>query len=364
MRLPAYDDLEDEQLEVLEHPLDEPLFVAGPPGSGKTVLSVARARSALEAARSAAVVTYNRMLRRLVSQLNENETPTKTMHSLVYLDYLERTGSRPKSKGVSGYEWDWDEMMSTLAKMPRPEPNYNTLVVDEAQDLPEQFFSYAGTHVAGALTIFADDDQALSTRRSTLEQIQRAGKLPRPILLTENHRNSPEIAAVAEHFHEGRLPAADVKRPRTGSRPRLIGSPSVGHTAGRIATTFTNRGGTIGVVVYSNNTGRELHRTLRGLLPRQRVDHYENQLQNENQIDLLSTGITIVNKESVKGQEFDRVFVVELEEFVPCTSPVMKRVMYMLCSRARDELVLVYGKDGLSTKALAALPPSEILERG
>jgi len=37
--------------------------------------------------------------------------------------------------------------------------------------------------------------------------------------------------------------------------------------------------------------------------------------------------------------------------------------MYMLCSRARNHLLLVYGPQALSPAALAALPPAELLER-
>ncbi len=50
MRLPTWEELEsvDEQLDVLEWPLDETIFVAGPPGSGKTVLAVRRAQMVAE----------------------------------------------------------------------------------------------------------------------------------------------------------------------------------------------------------------------------------------------------------------------------------------------------------------------------
>ena len=46
VRLPTYEDIarDEEQLGVYETPFDESLFVAGPPGSGKTVLAVHRAR--------------------------------------------------------------------------------------------------------------------------------------------------------------------------------------------------------------------------------------------------------------------------------------------------------------------------------
>ena len=50
MRLPTYDELAsvEEQLQVLERPLDRSLFVAGPPGSGKTVLALQRAQMLAE----------------------------------------------------------------------------------------------------------------------------------------------------------------------------------------------------------------------------------------------------------------------------------------------------------------------------
>ena len=88
MRLPTYDELasEDEQLEVLEYPLDGSLFVVGPPGSGKTVLAVQRADMVSERSRSASVliVTYNRMLRRLLHLLNKGRVDSRTMHSFVW----------------------------------------------------------------------------------------------------------------------------------------------------------------------------------------------------------------------------------------------------------------------------------------
>ena len=71
----------------------------------------------------------------------------------------------------------------------------------------------------------------------------------------------------------------------------------------------------------------------------------------------------MLNKESVKGQEFDAVFILELEAFIPCTDEVMRRGMYMMCSRARDNLFLVYGPQALSVDAATALPGSDVLER-
>lgn len=139
------------------------------------------------------------------------------------------------------------------------------------------------------------------------------------------NRNSPEIAAVAEHFHAGRLPAATVRRPLTAERPRLVYAPNVKEACERVAIAFRNRGGTVGVVVRSNKMGSAVFNRLREIVPDGRVSYYTGARKNENSIELLKPGITLLNKESVKGQEFDTVFLLEVEALVPCTTEVMRR---------------------------------------
>ena len=245
-------------------------------------------------------------------------------------------------------------------------PNKQHLVVDEGQDLAEGFFTYASRHISGTsgtMSVFADDDQALSDRRTTLKQIKQAAGLSDPILLTRNHRNTPEIARLAEHFHAGRLPAAAVQRSRSGEKPRLWEASSLEDAAGRVADWRKNRGGSIGVIVHQNTVGQRLYELLQQRLPASRVDFYRNEDRNENQINVLEDGVTVLNKESVKGQEFDTVFILELHRFLPATSKTEKRGMYMMCSRARDNLWLVCGPNGRLTPAINnALPGPQVLE--
>jgi superfamily I DNA/RNA helicase len=363
MRLPTWDELIAEQLDVMEHSLNKPLFVAGPPGSGKTVLAVRRAEAASAEGQTVALVTYNRMLRRLATLLTAGSAVAHTMHKFAYHDYRNRTGTPPASKGRSSYEYDWPSMLATLCGHANSEATWDHVVVDEGQDLPAGFFEYLYKHATSILTVFADEDQALGDRRTTLTQIRVAACLPKPILLHENHRNCPEIAALAEHFHSGGLPTATPRRATVGQRPRLIRKPAMRDTVELIATWLENRGGTVGVIVRGNQTGGDIHGALTTRLPERRVDFYTWGTNNEDAIALLDEGVTILNKESVKGQEFDTVFLLELEEFIPCTSDVMMRAMYMMCARARDYLFLVH-KTRLSAAAVAALPGHDILERG
>lgn len=367
MRLPTYEELASvaEQLEVLEHPLDESLFVVGPPGSGKTVLAVRRADMVSEWTEdeSIMIVTYNRMLRRLLHLLNEGAVDTRTMHSYVWADYQRRTGMPVPSEPNDSFAYMWTEMLARLREA-CVVPDSSHLVVDEGQDLPKGFFAYVSHHVARTLTVFADDDQALSRQRTTLEQIKAAADLDNPIILRRNHRNTPEVAAVAEHFHDGRLPAAKVTRDSNGKLPCLIRTRNIDDTAALVTNWRQTRGGAIGVVVYNNQpTGIELHRELKERLSGSRVDIYQHVEKNEDSTNVLEDGVTVLNKNSVKGQEFDALFILELQHFIPCTNEAERRAMYMMCSRARDNLFLVYGPAHLSKRAALALPGPEILER-
>ena len=368
MRLPTWDELQSvpEQRDVLEYPLDRSLFVAGPPGSGKTVLAVQRAKMAAtlaadQAGPSVAIVTYNRMLRRLLDILGEGELRARTMHSFVWHDFRNRMNRQVPTDPPGTYSYDWDSMSSCLEEA-GAHPNRQHLVVDEGQDLPRRFFEYASRYVSRTITVFADDDQALGEQRTTLEQIKAAAALADPIILKRNHRNTPEIARLAEHFHTGRLPAATVVRSSLRELPRLVQSDSLDATARLISNWCNTRGGSIGVIVNRNETGNDLHGNLRRRLQQRRVDIYRHEERNEESIEMLAPGVTILNKESVKGQEFDTVFLLELEAFIPCANDVERRAMYMMCTRARDQLFLVH--DGpLSAGARAALPDAGVLER-
>ena len=373
MQLPTWEDLEsvDEQLKVLEWPLRKTLFVVGPPGSGKTVLAVHRAQMVAEVEPDTVILTYNCMLRRLMALLSEQSGTTQTtkaaftgtiatMHSYVGRDYWNRTKSNPPTPTGAPYDYIWTEM---LRKLPRNAMNRAHLVVDEGQDLPKGFFEYASRFISQTMSVFADEDQALSDR-TTLKQIKRAASLPDPIILTQNHRNTPQIARLAEYFHAGRLPAATVRRSSSGEMPRLAEKWSLETVVRRISNSMRTQGGSTGVIVDRNETGRRLLPLLRERLPKFRVEFYTNNDKNEDQINVLEDGVTVLNKRSVKGQEFDTVFILELDRFLPCKSYSQKRSMYMMCSRARDNLWLICGPDGHMTQSVRkALPGPQILER-
>ena len=361
MRLPTYDEIarDEKQLEVLETPLDESLFAVGPPGSGKTVLAVRRAQMLAGDGTMPVIITYSRMLRRLIVLLTEKQVQAQTMHSFVSRRYFEQVGAR--APDLEEFVYDWRSMFATLANQ-GVEPRPTHVIVDEGQDLPKRLFRYLRDFVATAVTVFADEDQALSEERSTPRDIMVEGRFDDAVLLSANHRNTPEIARVAQHFHSGDAPVPEVQRPPSGERPRVVLYRDAGATE-LIANWYRTRGGRVGVAVVANQTGKALCSRLRKELAGQRVQIYTNERTNEDRIDLLEPGITILNVMSIKGQEFDAVFVMEFDRLLLEASDANDRKMYMLCARARDNLFLMYEGDLLPPALLERLPGADILER-
>lgn len=117
------------------------------------------------------------------------------------------------------------------------------------------------------------------------------------------------------------------------------------------------------MIVSQDTTGESMCKALRKQLEGVRVDRYSNEERNEDSIDVRRPGVTVLTKDSVKGQEFDTVFILELDRFLPCTTDAKLRAIYMMCTRARDRLFLVYGPRSLSATANAALPSSDVLKR-
>ena len=215
MRLPTYDEIsrDEEQLNVYETPFDESLFVVGPPGSGKTVLAVHRAQMLTNAGVTVVLITYSRMLRRLIAQLTEGRVQAQTMHRFVSTCYRQQTSTGAPS--TEPYIFDWNAMFTILVRR-GVTPNPTHVIVDEGQDLPKEFFRYLRDFVAATITVFADEDQALTEDRSTPHDIKEVARLDNPVLLSANHRNRPEIARVAEFFHTGHVPVPEVHRASVG----------------------------------------------------------------------------------------------------------------------------------------------------
>jgi superfamily I DNA/RNA helicase len=361
MYLPKLDDLIDEQRDIYEAPPDVHLFVAGPPGSGKTSLAVWRAKQLVELGQSVILITKNRMLVALAQQLSEGVCDTATMNYHITRDYSQRIGGNTPE--YSPFQYIWQQVIQTYTDRGISRNDVH-MIIDEGQNLPLGFFQWAIQFGAHTLTVFADERQMTDSGGSTLHDIYNTG-LPQPIRLTTNHRNSQEIARVAEYFHRSTfLPPAIVRRDPSYEKPMLESFSSWDGIAQRIAARYINRKEAIGVIVRLQDDVNHMAVLLRTILPStERVDSYISGSNNDEKILTHAPGITVLTSKSVIGLEFETVFLQDLHRSLPCNMPEQFRLMYMLCARARNSLILINGPAPLNASQIATLPDITLLDR-
>lgn len=360
MRLPSLDDLIAEQKIVHEAPCDISMFILGPPGSGKTSLAVFKLKQLAEQKKSCLLITKNRLLASLASQLGS--TRVMTMHAYFSSEYWKRF--RVNAPEPVRFQYDWHTIMDSYAQRD-VKPVLDHMVIDEGQNLPPGFFAWAVRFGAHSVTVFADEDQTTDGQRSSIKDILKA-PLPDPIRLTVNHRNTREIAALAEHFHKSNtLPAAVVRRPRSGEIPKIESFTKWDDVIPTIVNRLKNRGGSVGVIAYPITQVERIHSLLKATLPGVRVDLYTSATKKGDELKIhpLEDGITVLTGESAIGLEFDTVYLQDLSRSLPAVSDDQFRLLYMLCARARDSLTLLDGHRPLTTQQLSSFPDSTLLKR-
>ncbi|MBH1445905.1 hypothetical protein I5T78_16795 [Stenotrophomonas maltophilia] len=368
MRLPSFNDLYEEQRLAFMADPDCSILVVGPPGSGKTSVALWKANVLAGPGyeRRVTVITRNRLLAALSTQISQDlgNAPVNsvTMHTFVWNHYSENIGGCLPQ--VAPYCPDWNEIIRKYDEV-GVLPVVDHLIVDEGQNLPKGFFVWARRFVAVAVSVFADENQSTDVGGCHISDLVDAG-FTEVHPLTFNHRNTREIAELAEYFHRDRnLPPAPAQRGRSNERPRLIDVQNWISLVHQISVRFMNRGGAFGVILYRKDDVEAIHRLLSEKLPSARVERYTSDAapRAEDAIRMREQGITIISGESAIGLEFDTVYLQDLERSLPAHQPVQRRRLYMLCARARDMLILINGPNQLSMAQLGDLPPAPVLVR-
>ncbi|WP_433496734.1 AAA family ATPase [Sphaerimonospora sp. CA-214678] len=360
----GYLDLLTEQRAVLDR-LAEPghHLVSGPPGSGKSLLAIHHAAALEIVGRPVTLIAHSKLLGqhldadgvRLGSSL-----PIKTFHGWVHAWYRETTGSPLGGARIGAF--DWPRLMS--AALHDSGRRGHVLVIDEAQDLPQEFFSLC--RVLGMDVIaFADEYQRITSTQSTLDEIEKAlggcGRLE----ISTNLRNPRPVAELARHFYPG------LHRPplphRDGPVPVLLWRPEARRPFARWLARYAenHRTLTIGVVVKRSREQGELLTEIERLHPGLRPQIYIGAAGDPRyrKIDPDRPGLRLVNRASVKGLEFDTVIVPDahLDSGDP-SSVDLQMLYYVLTTRTRRELYICYSGDQ-EPRLLGGIPQRTLARR-
>ncbi|MCP1246680.1 AAA family ATPase [Acetobacter cerevisiae] len=258
--------------------------------------------------------------------------------------------------------------------------DFDILIIDEAQDFPPEFFDLIyvislgvlGNARKPSLMILADENQRITERNSTIEEIRAKLHISddRHYRLTNNFRNTLQIAQVARHFYAGMATGIPALPERTGILPELRRCPDIASASGRILRYAENNPlHEIGVICLGRDANRasyfrELSRTAPASLPVQTYSSVEAEYRTAKELSFDTPGISIFNSSSCKGLEFDAVFIVGLQEEAARDEmrDFLRMKLYVMTSRGRDCLFLVWiGCKGDRSAVLDLMPQAPLV---
>ena len=365
--LPEEEDLGDDQRGVINLDLAESHLVSGPPGSGKSVMAVYRTISLDGLEEPVILIMHGKVL----TLFTEGALRHQGVDSAVISTYDAwfprwfRSAYGQDPPRISKWRFDWDACIRLAGEHPAPEPLRPHVIVDEGQDLPQMFYIFLSL-AARTMTVFADENQAIREDNSTLEEIMAAGLITSTAELVTNYRNTRAINAFAGHFWigDGAPPAEMTDSAEDGDKPVLDCDPDLTTTINRIAQYEQNHSHLqIGVLLpYSRQVTRFYNRLSRRRTSNLVQMYLSDMEDTQRLVDFSTPGVKILTWASMKGLEFDTVFLPELQTItVPDPSAeVFLRKMYVATTRAKTELWLLYSGEG--EPPLLSTFPMDLLE--
>ena len=356
-------DLSDEQDDILlDAPLKDVVLITGPPGSGKTVMAFHRGEALATKFDTVNLMMFNKVLRKFSSNAtSEKKIKVKTMNSWIWWWWIGVTNTRPPER--EKWVLDYERMLNILLDKKGSDDldldklNWNHIIIDEAQDFSNKHFTFLNQVRTAffpgmeppSVTLLADENQMLFDDNSTLDQIKSSFSVDTSknlFNLTKNYRNTDQINSFIEYFYVGLETGKTMPSGKQGDKPKLIFSNNFSRTIKSItrhAKKYQNH--EIGIIVPTNVQRKKYYDALDDELIDSKFNiqtyAFNSKVHNEDSLDFDKEGtVTILNRASCKGLEFDAVFIPELSSMQIDDSDLdkFKMSMYVMCSRARTHL--------------------------
>jgi len=352
--LPGIEQLTKDQRKVLRLKKEGQYLVVGSPGTGKSVVALCRAKNFSDHEESL-FLTFNHVLSHSTSQLYDGELKCHTAMSWFYSLHWDLIGGtrgtyeEDKMPEIKPHIPDYEQVALRFKSFNKDYSNFQ-VIIDEGQDLPQGWYDCLTELGFENFFIVADQNQQITDEHSSRKELEESLGLDKSevIELKDNWRNTAPIAIFANYFYTD----------KTSPKPKV---PDRSSTAIPILFEFSN------IITMQEKILHEYDRDTSKLIgfivpTEAKRDFYAKELNKEkikrnNSKPLISTyyaeqkgnvnidfaygGIVVLNDKSVKGIEFDIVFVL-IDDFKVSNNDIeslLKR-FYVISSRARENIFL------------------------
>ncbi|MDQ7085324.1 MAG: hypothetical protein Q9M36_10545 [Sulfurovum sp.] len=245
---------------------------------------------------------------------------------------------------------DYDKVMKNLEDNGIEESSFH-VIIDEGQDKPTKYYESLMCFGIENFFIVADQNQQITENNSSRQELTDLLGLETEdiIELKENYRNSHPIGFLSNSFFTD--PASPKPKLPLESKS-LLGTPTLFEydndeaCVRLILREFDRDNRNLIAVVVANDASRDTYvKNLENMEvkldnPRALISTYSSKNKTSPNINFGHSGIFVLNDKSIKGLEFDIVFIV-IDGFNIYNNDIdsMKKRFYVMSSRAIKKLV-------------------------
>lgn len=339
IKLVTINDLDSTQREVVEmQPYDSPMFVSGPPGSGKTSVAILRSRMLIDnGVTNVLFLLYNHslygFLKKIFTKMNIRQNVNIETKDSFFWGLSRRLG-HPFPDGKS-YEYKYAQILHNIDEVDEDcLPKYTLLVLDESQDFSRMELQLL-KKMCDKMVVLADFDQQIYDR--TLDA-SCFSDLPHRELKTI-YRFGKEIAHIAQRFSSSGN-NLERKVTKTGNTPAYKVTTTSSKELDVVCQIIRNKtiaDGTMAILAPRRAQLQQLSQKLYA----NHIDHYFAETDNKDlrDYDYDSKRPLLITAHSAKGMEFDTVVLYQYNEYDMFGDT--NKLIYLSLTRTCGELYVI-----------------------
>lgn len=202
--LPSLRELSDEQRRVIDDPLTDDSLIYGPAGSGKTGVTLYRAKTLNDSGKQVRIFVYTHALKQFIHaaalDLGLDLSRIETFYVWARRMYKNHVGDPNRVQGDNKFSLWVDGLVGHFKQHPERIERAEYVLIDEAQDFPPNVAQLLRL-VAKNVFVAGDTAQSIYENHTNLGEFATAWRpFKRENRLIRNYRNPKKVAQVAAVF--------------------------------------------------------------------------------------------------------------------------------------------------------------------